>query len=120
MRNGMRPIHPGEVLREEFVVPMDLTASELARKLDVPVNRVTQLLHEQRSVTAETAMRLSLAFDTTAQFWMNLQTTYDLRKAEIEHGAALGKRVKPIVAANVDGEAVNDNRFSAKRARTHS
>jgi antitoxin HigA-1 len=96
MRNGMRPVHPGEVLREEFMAPMKLSASELARSLKVPPNRVTALINEARAVSAETALRLALAFDTTPAFWMNLQATYDLRTAEIENAKAIAKEVTPI------------------------
>lgn len=91
MRNGMRPIHPGEVLREEFTKPMGLSASELARKLDVPANRVTGILNEEREITADTALRLSRAFDTSAEFWMNLQSAYELRTAEIDGADKLRK-----------------------------
>ena len=97
MRNGMRPIHPGEILREEFMAPHKLSARALARALSVPTNRVTAIVNEQRSVTAETALRLSLAFGTTPEFWLNLQATYDLRREQIHNEARLRAEVVAIV-----------------------
>ena len=72
------PIHPGEILREEFLEPFGLSASALARHIEVPTNRVTEILNAERSVSADTAMRLSRAFNTTPEFWMNLQALYEL------------------------------------------
>ncbi len=95
IKNGMRPIHPGEVLREEFVIPMGLSASALSRALKVPVNRITSILNEQRGVTADTALRLARYFGTTAEFWMGMQSTYDLRKAEVESARAIANDVTP-------------------------
>ncbi|MBX3201592.1 MAG: HigA family addiction module antidote protein [Labilithrix sp.] len=88
-KNGMRPIHPGEVLREEFLVPLDLSANKLAAAIDVPTNRITEIVAERRNVTADTALRLARAFGTTAEFWMNLQQAFELRTAERESGPAL-------------------------------
>lgn len=82
IKNGMRPIHPGEMLREEFLIPYKLTASELARALKVPANRISGLVNEKRGVTADTALRLSRFFGTTAEFWMGCQVAFDLRTAE--------------------------------------
>lgn len=93
MRNGMRPIHPGEVLREDFLVPLNLTASALARALHVPPNRVTGLLNETRAVTAATALRLARFFGTTPEFWLNLQSTYDLRSEEIRSAKDIAREV---------------------------
>jgi addiction module HigA family antidote len=95
MRNGMRPIHPGEILREEFVVPLDLSASELARKLKVPPNRITGLINETRAITADTALRLARFFATTPEFWMNLQAMYDLRTAELESAQKISAEIRP-------------------------
>lgn len=96
MRNGMRPIHPGEILRAEFMEPLKLSASALARSLNVPPNRVTAIVNGERSVSAETAYRLALAFDTTPEFWLNLQTTYDLRSEEINNAKKLRAEVLKI------------------------
>jgi len=81
-KNRMRPIHPGEVLREEFLRPMDLSANRLAQAIGVPANRITEIVAEKRNVTADTALRLSAALGTTPEFWLNLQKSYELRIAE--------------------------------------
>lgn len=95
MRNGMRPIHPGEILREEFVTPLGLSANALARDLHVPTNRVTALLHEERGITADTALRLARYFGTTPEFWMNLQATYDLRSEELRSAKDIATAITP-------------------------
>jgi antitoxin HigA-1 len=77
--------HPGEILREEFLVPLGMSARQLATALGVPGNRISDILREERDVTADTALRLSRFFGTTAQFWLNLQTAHDLSKAEASH-----------------------------------
>lgn len=92
--NGMRPVHPGEILRDELEA-LSLSASALAKELDVPVNRITAILHGQRGVTANTALRLARYFGTTPQVWLNLQKTYELRRAEIESSPEITERVKP-------------------------
>ena len=79
--NGMRPVHPGEILRDELQA-LGLSANALSKALDVPVNRITAILHGQRGVTADTALRLARYFGTTPQVWLNLQKTYELRRAE--------------------------------------
>jgi addiction module HigA family antidote len=81
-------IHPGEHLSEELEA-LDMSAAELARNLDVPTNRVTQILHGTRSITGDTALRLAHFFGTSAQFWLNLQTLYDLRLAQQKTGRAI-------------------------------
>jgi addiction module HigA family antidote len=97
MRNGMRPIHPGEVLREEFLVPLELSASALARAIRVPPNRITQIVAEKRDITGETALRLARCLGTKPEFWLSLQSTYDLRRAETELPKAELAQIKPIV-----------------------
>jgi addiction module HigA family antidote len=84
MKNGMRPVHPGEILLEEFMKPSDppMNANTLAKALDVPANRITAIIKGQRGITGDTAVRLATFFKTTAEFWMNLQKTYELRRAE--------------------------------------
>jgi len=77
----MTPIHPGEILKEEFMVPYGLSANKLAARLDVPTNRLTSIIAGTRAITADTALRLAAAFDTTPEFWMNLQDHYDLNIA---------------------------------------
>jgi addiction module HigA family antidote len=96
IRNGMRPIHPGEILREEYLGPLGLSASALARALKVPANRVTEILNEERSVTAETALRLARCLGTSPEFWLNLQCAYDLRTAELETDEAVLAEIVPL------------------------
>ncbi len=95
-------IHPGEHLAEELEV-LDMSAAELARKLDVPTNRVTQILNGMRSITGDTALRLAHFFGTSPQFWLNLQTLYDLRLAQQKAGRSIKslprlKRREPVLA----------------------
>ena len=92
--NGMRPVHPGEVLREELDT-LELSANALSRELGVPVNRVTMILNGQRGVSADTALRLARYFGTTPQLWLNLQKTWELRRAEIKRGSEIAERVTP-------------------------
>lgn len=84
VKNGMRPIHPGEILQEEFLKPSEsaINANALAKAIGVPANRITAILKGQRGITGDTAVRLGAFFNTTAEFWMNLQKTYELRLAE--------------------------------------
>ena len=82
------PIHPGEHLAEELR-ELGLSAAELSRQIDVPVNRITGIIHGQRGITADTALRLGHWFGTSPQFWMNLQQNYELRLAESEVGAKI-------------------------------
>ena len=88
----------GEIFREEFLQPLDLSANRLAQVLDVPANRITKIVGERRAITAETALRLAKAFDTTAEFWMNLQQAYELRTAERQLAGAL-KAIKRLPKA---------------------
>lgn len=98
MKNGMRPVHPGEVLNEEYLVPLKMSANALARSLHVPPNRISAILNGSRGVSADTALRLARFFTTTADFWMNLQQTYDLRVAEREAGKKITREIKPIAS----------------------
>jgi addiction module HigA family antidote len=95
-------IHPGEHLAEELEA-LDLSAAELARKMNVPTNRITQILNGTRSITGDTALRLAHFFGTSAQFWLNLQSLYDLRLAEEKAGKSIKalpklKRREPVHA----------------------
>ena len=92
--SGMRPVHPGEILRDELET-LGLSANALSKALDVPVNRITAILNGQRGVTANTALRLARYFGTTPQVWLNLQKTYELRRAEIDAGHEIAECVKP-------------------------
>jgi addiction module HigA family antidote len=81
-KNGMRPVHPGEVLRKEYLEPLDMSPNALARALHLTAPRINDIVLERRGITADTAVRLERFFGGTAQFWLNLQSIYDLRVAE--------------------------------------
>ncbi len=91
--------HPGEMLREEFLSPLSLSANKLALDLHVPVTRITEILHGRRGITADTALRLGRYFGMTAEFWMNLQKSYDLSKARTEISKQIEIEVRPRRAA---------------------
>jgi addiction module HigA family antidote len=95
----MLPIHPGEVLREDFLKPLGLSVHRLAMDLHVPATRVNDIARGRRSITADTALRLARYFGTGAQFWLNLQSHYDLELAADELGTAIEAQVRPIRAA---------------------
>ena len=80
IENGMRPIHPGEILREEFLIPLGLTAHALAMGLQVPAPRINDIVRERRAITADTALRLAKFFGASAQFWLGLQADYDMAR----------------------------------------
>ena len=94
----MRPVHPGEVLREE-IDAIEVSANAFAEALDVPGNRITAILKGRRGITADTALRLARYLGTTPEFWLNLQKTFELRVAELEAGKEIAKRVQPRNAA---------------------
>ena len=94
--NKMRMIHPGEILLEEFIKPLGITASALALALRVPAPRINDVVRQKRSVTPDTALRLARYFGTTAQFWMNLQATYDLKHTEADNGQAITRDIQPL------------------------
>ena len=85
VKNGMRPIHPGEVLREDFLEPLGMSANALANKLGVTPARINEIIREKRGITADTALRLAKYFGGSAQFWLNLQSTYELRLVETDN-----------------------------------
>ena len=93
--NKMRPIHPGEILREEFLVPLGLSASALAIELKVPAPRINDIVRERRSVTPDTALRLSRYFGTSPEFWMDLQTAYDLKAVARDAGGKIEAEISP-------------------------
>jgi addiction module HigA family antidote len=96
IKNGMRPVHPGEVLREDFLRPAGLTANALAKALHVPAPRVNDIVRERRGVSADTAMRLARYFGGDARSWLNLQAIYDLRLAEIANARKIEREIMPI------------------------
>lgn len=93
IKNKMRPIHPGEILREEFLVPLGMSANALAMELKVPAPRINDIVRERRAITPDTALRLARYLGTTAQFWLNLQTSYDLRITEKDVGSKITSEV---------------------------
>ena len=92
----LKPIHPGEILREEFIVPLNLNANRLALALHVPAPTVYDIINEDRGISPEMALRLSHAFGTTPDFWMNLQAEYDLRVTRNEKEARIKSEVRPV------------------------
>lgn len=90
-RNNMRPIHPGEILREEFLVPHNMSANALAVALHVPATRISEIVHERRAITPDTALRLARFFGGDAQSWLNMQQAYDLKVARMEEWNSLRK-----------------------------
>ena len=97
-KNGMRPVHPGEVLREDYLVPLNMSANALAKALHVPAPRINDIVRERRGVSADTAMRLARYFGGDARSWMNLQVAYDLRVAEIQNAERVEREVAPKAA----------------------
>jgi len=95
----MRPIHPGEILREEFLAPLNMSAHALALELKVPAPRINDIVRERRAISPDTALRLARYFGNTPQFWMNLQTSYDLKCTEREIGQKIAKEVHTRLAA---------------------
>jgi len=93
-QNRMRPIHPGEILREEFLVPLNMSAHALALELKVAAPRINDIVRERRAVTPNTALRLARYFGTTPDFWLNLQTAYDLKIAQRESGQTIDYEVR--------------------------
>ena len=97
--NKMRPIHPGEILREEFMIPLALSANALAMALRVPAPRINDIVRERRTVTADTALRLARYFGTSAEFWLGLQSDFDMKIALAETGAHINKDIAPMSQA---------------------
>jgi len=92
----LSPIHPGEILREDFMVPLNLSMNKLALDLHVPVTRVAEIVHERRSITPDTALRLARYFNTSARFWINAQAAYDLEIAQDELQNMIDRDVHPL------------------------
>ncbi|MBI3208219.1 MAG: HigA family addiction module antidote protein [Candidatus Solibacter usitatus] len=93
------PIHPGEILREDFMKPLGISINQLARDLDVPPNRIGAIVNGTRSITADTALRLGAYFHVSAETWLGLQTDYDLRLLRQRHGEQIVNRVRARPAA---------------------
>jgi addiction module HigA family antidote len=101
-RERLPPLHPGEVLREEFLGPTGLSAYALAKALRVPLNRITAILAGERAVSADTALRLARFFGTTPEFWINLQGAHDLEVARVEHGGEIAAEVRTAERAELE------------------
>lgn len=97
-KNGMRPVHPGEVLREDYLVPLSMSANALSKRLHIPASCINDIVLERRGVSADTALRLAQFFGGQAQSWLNLQTQYDLRVAEIDKAALIAREIEPLAA----------------------
>jgi addiction module HigA family antidote len=95
----MPPVHPGEILLEEFLAPLGVSQYQLAKAVDVPARRINEIVHGQRRITADTALRLSRYFGTSERFWLNLQARYDLEMEKDRLGAAL-EDIRPLSAAS--------------------
>ncbi len=96
--NKMRAIHPGEILREEFLLPLNLSAHALAIALRVAAPRINDIVREKRGITPDTALRLARYFNTTPQFWLNLQVSYDLKTVQAVSGKTIEREVLPLAA----------------------
>lgn len=99
MAKALDPITPGEILLEEFLVPLRVSQNKLARDVDVPVARINDIVHGRRAITADSALRLGTYFGTTAEFWINLQARFDLKIARRDLWPGIEKTIRPIRAA---------------------
>ena len=98
LKNGMRPVHPGEVLMEDYIKPMGASVRAVAIALSVPYSRLSEITKGRRRITADTDLRLERYFGSEAQGWLNLQSAYDLRIAEIAVGKTITKEIKPLAS----------------------
>ena len=96
IKNGMRPVHPGEILREDFLKPLEMSANALSKALHVPAGRVNDIVLERRGVTPDTALRLARFFGGDAQSWLNLQLSYDLKITEREKLQQIEAEIEPL------------------------
>lgn len=97
-KKKLNPIHPGEILLEEFLTPMEISQYRLAKDIHVPPRRINEIVHGKRAITADTALRLARYFGTSAEFWTNLQSAYDLDVARQEIGGKLEREIEPVAA----------------------
>lgn len=102
MTQTLSPITPGEILLEEFLIPLKISQNQLARDIDVPVSRISGIVKGERAITADTALRLAAFFRTSPDMWMTLQSEYDLRLARAASGAEINKRVRSLETARED------------------
>ncbi|MGB2668798.1 MAG: HigA family addiction module antitoxin [Candidatus Acidiferrum sp.] len=99
MTKKLKPVHPGEILREEFMAPLGLSMNRVAMDLRVPVTRIADIVNEKRGISADTALRFARYFNNSPTFWMNLQTRYDLEVAEDEIAGKVERDVRPLESA---------------------
>lgn len=100
MNQRLPPIHPGEILLEEFLNPMGISQYRLAKSISVPPRRINEIVHGKRAITADTALRLSRFFGTSERFWLNLQTRYDLETEKDRLGDRLNDELSPLARAS--------------------
>jgi len=98
------PIYPGEILREDFLEPLGISINKLSRDLSVPPNRISEIVNGKRSITADTALRLQRYFGIEAQFWLNLQTEYDLRIMKRKIWSDIERRIIPVKESGIETE----------------
>jgi antitoxin HigA-1 len=96
MTTKLEPVTPGEILLEEFMKPLEISQNKLARDLKVPVGRISDIVHGKRGISPDTALRLAAFFKTTPEFWMNLQSRYDLKLAKRASGPSIFKTIRPV------------------------
>jgi len=99
IKNGMRAIHPGEILREDYLKPLNMSANALSKALHVPAGRINDIVLERRGVTPDTALRLARFLGGDAQSWLNLQQMYDLKRAEYEKAKQINAEIEPLAIA---------------------
>ncbi len=99
MAKLLDPITPGEILLEEFLIPMGISQNKLARDIDVPTARINDIVHARRAITADTALRLGKYFGVSPELWLGIQMEYDMRRAKRDLGPSIEKRIRPIEAA---------------------
>ena len=95
----IKPPHPGETIKEDYLVPLGMSVNRLAEALGIGAARLNEIVRGKRGITADTALRLARCLGTSAEFWLNLQSLYDLRMAEREAGRKIGREVKPLKVA---------------------
>lgn len=95
-KNGMRPVHPGEILREEYLAPLGMSVNALSAMLHVPATRMNEIVRERRGITPDTALRLAALFGGDASSWLNLQQTYDLKNTEAKVANLIAKQIQPL------------------------
>jgi len=96
MSRKLRPITPGEILLEGFMIPLGISQNQLARDIDVPVGRISEIVHVKRAITSDTELRFSVYFGTSPEFWINLQTRYDLKIAKQNLLPKIERRIRPV------------------------